>query len=117
MRAHQHLLRFGCDFATFVPARAEGSWLYDARGARMLDFTSGQMSAILGHSHPEVVATIRDAAGTLDTDAYLQMLVDRPGYREFQDRKWADTSVVMWSTLAVVCRRPSTCVRPSAPMS
>ncbi len=65
-RAHQHLLRFGCDFADFVPARAEGCWLYDARGARMLDFTSGQMSAILGHSHPEVVATLRHAAGTLD---------------------------------------------------
>jgi pimeloyl-ACP methyl ester carboxylesterase len=42
-----------------------------------------------------------DAAGTLDTDAYRRMLVDRPGYQEFQDRKWADTSVVMWSTLAV----------------
>ena len=35
------------------------------------------------------------------------MLVDRPGYREFQDRKWADTSVVMWSTLAVeIARQP-----------
>ena len=32
----------------------------------MLDFTSGQMSAILGHSHAEVVATLREAAGTLD---------------------------------------------------
>ena len=32
----------------------------------MLDFTSGQMSSILGHSHPEILATIRDAAGKLD---------------------------------------------------
>jgi len=32
----------------------------------MLDFTSGQMSSILGHSHPEVLATIREAAGRLD---------------------------------------------------
>ena len=32
----------------------------------MLDFTSGQMSAILGHSHPEIVATVREAVGTLD---------------------------------------------------
>ena len=32
----------------------------------MLDFTSGQMSAILGHSHPAIVATLREAAGTLD---------------------------------------------------
>jgi 2,2-dialkylglycine decarboxylase (pyruvate) len=66
MRADRHLLRFGCDFERFVPARASGCYLYDASGARMLDFTSGQMSAILGHSHPEIVATIRHAAGTLD---------------------------------------------------
>ena len=65
-RADRHLLRFGCDFARFVPVRASGCYLYDASGARMLDFTSGQMSAILGHSHPEIVATIRHAAGTLD---------------------------------------------------
>ncbi len=32
----------------------------------MLDFTSGQMSSILGHSHPEIVATIKAAAGRLD---------------------------------------------------
>ena len=65
-RADRHLLRFGCDFARFVPVRASGCYLYDASGARMLDFTSGQMSAILGHSHPEIVATIRHASGTLD---------------------------------------------------
>jgi 3-oxoadipate enol-lactonase len=49
----------------------------------------------------DALKMLLDSAGTLDTDAYLRMLVDRPGYREFQDRKWADTSVVMWSTLAV----------------
>src|SRR5262249_61193671 len=27
---------------------------------------SGQMSAILGHCHPEIVATVRDAVGRLD---------------------------------------------------
>jgi 2,2-dialkylglycine decarboxylase (pyruvate) len=66
IRADRHLLRFGCDFARFVPVRASGCYLYDASGARMLDFTSGQMSAILGHSHPEIAATIQQAAGTLD---------------------------------------------------
>ncbi|WNJ89832.1 aspartate aminotransferase family protein [Bosea sp. 685] len=65
-RADRHLLRYGCDFANFVPVKAQGSWLYDADGGRMLDFTSGQMSSILGHSHPEVVATIREASATLD---------------------------------------------------
>jgi len=65
-RARRHLLRYGGDFVPFVPVRAEGAFLWDAGGRRVLDFTSGQMSAILGHSHPEIVATVRDAVGRLD---------------------------------------------------
>jgi 2,2-dialkylglycine decarboxylase (pyruvate) len=65
-RAGRHLLHYGCDFADFVPVRAQGCWLHDAQGNKMLDFTSGQMSAILGHSHPEIHATIKEASGTLD---------------------------------------------------
>ncbi len=66
IRARRHLLRYGGDFVPFVPVRAEGSFLYDAAGRRMLDFTSGQMAAILGHSHPEIVATVREQIGRLD---------------------------------------------------
>jgi 2,2-dialkylglycine decarboxylase (pyruvate) len=65
-RAERHLLRYGGAFVDFVPVRAEGAFLYDAHGRRVLDFTSGQMSAILGHCHPEIVATMREAAGRLD---------------------------------------------------
>jgi 2,2-dialkylglycine decarboxylase (pyruvate) len=65
-RARRHLLRYGGDFVPFVPVRAEGAFLYDASGRRVLDFTSGQMSAILGHSHPEIVATVREQVGRLD---------------------------------------------------
>jgi len=65
-RAQRHLLRYGGAFVDFVPVRAEGAFLYDAHGRRVLDFTSGQMSAILGHCHPEIVATVREAAGRLD---------------------------------------------------
>lgn len=64
--ADRHLLRYGSDFVRFVPTKAEGAFLYDASGRRMLDFTSGQMSSILGHCHPEIVATITKAAGELD---------------------------------------------------
>ena len=63
-----HLVRFmgrGA-FSPGVVARAEGSWVVTEDGRRLLDFTSGQMSAILGHSHPEVVATVREQVGTLD---------------------------------------------------
>ena len=65
-RANRHMLRFGGQFVQFVPTRAEGAFLHDADGRRVLDFTSGQMSAILGHCHPEIVAVIRDAAAHLD---------------------------------------------------
>ena len=65
-RARRHMLRFGGDFAPFVPVRAEGSFLYDAQNRRVLDFTSGQMSAILGHCHPEIVETVRSSIGRLD---------------------------------------------------
>jgi 4-aminobutyrate aminotransferase-like enzyme len=65
-RARRHLLNYGGSFVPFVPIRAEGCFLYDAGRRRVLDFTSGQMSAILGHSHPEIVATVRDAVGRLD---------------------------------------------------
>ena len=65
-RARRHMLRFGGEFVPFVAARAQGSFVWDAAGRRVLDFTSGQMSAILGHSHPEIVAVVREQIATLD---------------------------------------------------
>ena len=41
----------------FRAGSAEGTFLYDDANRRVLDFTSGQMSAVLGHSHPEIFAT------------------------------------------------------------
>ena len=65
-RARRHLIRFGGDFQPLVVERAAGSYLYDSTGRAILDFASGQMSAILGHSHPEIVATVRHWVGELD---------------------------------------------------
>ncbi|MEM8809068.1 MAG: aminotransferase class III-fold pyridoxal phosphate-dependent enzyme, partial [Cyanobacteria bacterium P01_G01_bin.38] len=65
-RAQTSLIRYGGAFSSFVAHRAEGSFLYDRTGRQVLDFTSGQMSAILGHSHPDVVKTVRQAIGNLD---------------------------------------------------
>jgi 2,2-dialkylglycine decarboxylase (pyruvate) len=62
----RHVLRYGGTFVPAVIERAAGSFVYDADERAILDFTSGQMSAILGHAHPDVVATVRDAVGTLD---------------------------------------------------
>ncbi|GAA3812914.1 aspartate aminotransferase family protein [Sphaerisporangium flaviroseum] len=66
--ADRHLVRYS-GAGSFVPEiieRAEGGFVFTADGRRILDFTSGQMSAILGHSHPDVVATVQRQAATLD---------------------------------------------------
>lgn len=72
-RAANHLIRYGGGFTPRVIESAAGSYVYDAQGRAILDFTSGQMSAVLGHSHPDVVAAITRAAGTL-THLYSGML-------------------------------------------
>ncbi|RZM74689.1 aspartate aminotransferase family protein [Leptolyngbya iicbica] len=64
-KAETTLIRYGGAFSSFVAHRAEGSFIYDRSGRRMLDFTSGQMSAILGHSHPDIVETVSQSIGTL----------------------------------------------------
>jgi 2,2-dialkylglycine decarboxylase (pyruvate) len=65
-RARAHLVRYGGAFAPVIAESASGNWFTDADGRRILDFTSGQMSAILGHSHPEIVAVARQWIGKLD---------------------------------------------------
>lgn len=65
-KAHAHLVRYGGAFAPVIAESADGTYFTDADGRRILDFTSGQMSAILGHSHPEIVAVARKFIGELD---------------------------------------------------
>ena len=65
-RGTRHLIRYGGTFQPFVAARAAGSFVEDASGRRVLDFTSGQMSAILGHCHPEIVEVVTEMIGRLD---------------------------------------------------
>jgi 2,2-dialkylglycine decarboxylase (pyruvate) len=62
----RHVIRYNPAWVPVVVERAEGTVLHTSDGRRLLDFTSGQMSSILGHSHPAVTETLRAAAGTLD---------------------------------------------------
>lgn len=64
--ADRHLVRYGAAFVPRIIERAKGSYVYDADGTAILDFTSGQMSAVLGHGHPDVVATVSRAVASLD---------------------------------------------------
>jgi 2,2-dialkylglycine decarboxylase (pyruvate) len=63
-----HLVRYSGHgvFSPGIVARAAGSSVFTEDGRELLDFTSGQMSAILGHAHPEIVATVREQIGRLD---------------------------------------------------
>jgi len=50
-----------------TPVLVEGSGckVRDVEGNEFLDFTSGQMCAALGHSHPKIVQAIREQSGRL----------------------------------------------------
>ncbi|MCK6450084.1 MAG: aspartate aminotransferase family protein [Alphaproteobacteria bacterium] len=72
-KARRHLVRYGHEFQPAIIARAEGAFMTTTDGRRLLDFASGQMSAILGHSHPEITQVIRQQAGEL-VHLYSQLL-------------------------------------------
>ncbi|MDX8142155.1 aspartate aminotransferase family protein [Lentzea sp. BCCO 10_0061] len=62
----RHLVRYGGTFTREIIDSASGSFLFTEDGRRILDFTSGQMSAILGHSHPRIVETVQRQIANLD---------------------------------------------------
>ncbi|TVY30839.1 2,2-dialkylglycine decarboxylase [Lachnellula hyalina] len=51
---------------TDVIVRTEVIYLCTASGEKVLDWTSGQMSSLIGHGHPDVEPTIADSAANLD---------------------------------------------------
>lgn len=59
----RHLIRYNGEFSHDVIARASGSWLETSDGRRVLDFTSGQICATIGHSHPRIVEAVRRSLG------------------------------------------------------
>jgi pimeloyl-ACP methyl ester carboxylesterase len=47
-----------------------------------------------------VLKAVQDEAALLGTPAHQRVLAERPGYREFEERKWAALSKEMWIALA-----------------
>lgn len=72
-RANRHLVRYGHFFQPAIIEKAQGSFMTTTDGRRLLDFASGQMSTILGHSHPEITKVIGEQAGEL-VHLYSQLL-------------------------------------------
>ena len=52
-----------------VVAGAQGSWFWDDKGKRYLDFSSQLVNVNIGHQHPKLVAAIQEHAATLCTIA------------------------------------------------
>jgi pimeloyl-ACP methyl ester carboxylesterase len=56
----------------------------------------------------DVLKALLDAASTLDSPAHQRLLAERPGFREFEERKWDDLSVAMWAgTIRRIARQES----------
>ena len=72
-RANRHLVRYGHFFQPAIIEKAQGCFMTTTDGRRLLDFASGQMSTILGHSHPEITDVIRRQCGDL-VHLYSQLL-------------------------------------------
>jgi len=64
--ASKKLINYGTKFERDIIVRSSGLYVYSAAGHKVLDWTSGQMSCLVGHGHPEVVKTIADHAANLD---------------------------------------------------
>ena len=65
-QAEACLLHYGTAFYPQVIVDSSAQSIRTASGHRMLDWTSGQMSCLIGHGHPEVVETITYHAKHLD---------------------------------------------------
>lgn len=75
-RAHEldraHVFHSWSAQATLDPmvvTRAEGSYVWDGQGNRLLDFTSQLVYTNVGHQHPRVVQAVKDQADVLATVA------------------------------------------------
>lgn len=62
--AREYLVRYGGDTFPNLFTSAKGAIVRDDTGREILDFTSGQMCATIGHNHPAIVAAVHRAGET-----------------------------------------------------
>jgi pimeloyl-ACP methyl ester carboxylesterase len=85
------------------PARVTALVMMDTSAGPIPGFDPGlmEMAAEVALTRgKDALKELLDMAPALDTPAYQRTLADRPGYQEFQDRKWNDLSEVMWGVMA-----------------
>lgn len=62
--AREFMVRYGGDTFPNLFRSARGSIVVDDTGREILDFTSGQMCATIGHNHPAIVRAVHEAGET-----------------------------------------------------
>ena len=94
--AREYLVRYGGDTFPNLFTSAKGTIVRDDTGREILDFTSGQMCATVGHNHPAIVAAVHRAGETAfhffsgmipETVAQLAATMARMPYS-----RWAQTA-------------------------
>ncbi|KAI0836596.1 pyridoxal phosphate-dependent transferase [Hypoxylon sp. FL0890] len=65
-RVSRYLLNYGIKFIPDIICGSKGLYVRRENGNEVLDWTSGQMSCLLRHGHPEIVKTIAEHAANLD---------------------------------------------------
>lgn len=89
------------------PERVEALVLMDTSPGPVpgIDNELLEMAAViaLGEGMGEL-KRIMDAFQPLGTPAYEKLMAERPGYKEFNDRKWETLSAVMWATMGRAIR-------------
>jgi len=87
-----------------APERVEALVMMDTSAGPIPGFDPGLMDMAADVAFTRGKAALKellDMVPVLETPAYKRMLLDRPGYQAFQDRKWDDLSEVMWGAMAV----------------
>lgn len=59
--ANEYLIRYGGDIFPNLFRKAKGCIVIDDTGREILDFTSGQMCATIGHNHPEIIRAVHES--------------------------------------------------------
>ena len=97
------------------PARVAALVLMDTSPGAIAHIDPDAMEAaatVMLDEGKEVLKPLLDAAATLETPAYERLVAQRPGFEEFEDRKWEALAPAMWATMArEMARQPDQLAR------
>jgi 3-oxoadipate enol-lactonase len=85
------------------PARLDALVLMDTSPGRIAHIDPDAMEAgatVMLDEGKAVLKPLLDAAATLATPAYERLLADRPGFQDYEDRKWEVLAPAMWAAMA-----------------